>query len=161
MKPIGKGLRAGAIAILVMYLGLTGQAVWAALGSVVFSVSTDKKVYYYSEPVRVEVIGTNPTDDFLYISLAVPYYRTLAVVEPITNRTVYQIEFPVGPAIGSLASVFTPHSQQTIAMVDIPAYTLASGNKKYRVMINLSVGLRHGTVTDVVLSNAATTITVR
>ena len=156
-------LRVLALALSVSMAGVfvVSPAVWAALDGLVFAVSTDKSVYYYTEPIRVEVLWTNPHSGQInrLTSAGIYQYASIAVVDMSTNQFVVVFSTPViglGTGIGE-------YTQEIFGIAEIPAYKLASGNKKYRIILSTVQKLqRYGESTiNNIYTNASRVVTVR
>jgi hypothetical protein len=130
-------------AMVLVPVGSFCTNVWAATNSldgVVFSVETDKKVYAYTEPVQIAVMCDNPSDELEITTSTV----SLTVVNLATNKIVYTVP------ISAYDKQLSTRAKKTVLIGEIPAYTLQSGNKKYRIEFAFfSTDLRY-------LSNGAT-----
>ena len=155
MGAIRTAIFTASVAVLVA----ASPALWAALEGVVFAVSTDKAVYYYTEPIHVEVLWTNPSGDQINrITSAGTYqYAAISVIDMGTNSVVFSTP------VTALSSTLPEHTQEIFGIAEIPAYKLASGNKKYRIILSTVQKLqRYGDPTiNNIYTNASRVITVR
>ena len=160
MKPVSFRTRCCATVLGVIWtmVGSLGVS-FAEVGDVVFSVITDKKTYHAKEPIQVEAVALNPSDESLSVRVGCPpCYRSLLVQDVETESYVYQTELEVPMHI---VQVLTPHSQQTYSIGEVPADTLEAG-KKYTVVLNFSLDLEHDPSGEInrVYTNPSTIIKV-
>lgn len=159
MRSCAGAVRAMAVAISIATFVAVSPTVWAALDGLVFAVSTDKAVYSYSEPIRVEVLWTNPGGNQINrITSAGTYqYASIDVVDMSTKQIVFST-----PVV-SLSTTLPGYAQDIFGIAEIPAYKLASGNKKYRITLSTVQKLqRYGSSTiENVYTNASRVITTR
>ena len=157
---------AGSILTAACVLSVTA-VVWAShqsLGSeLLFSLKTDKPVYYYSEPIRVEVLWTNPTDvDWFRVSTCGYCYATVDVIDVTTDPVQYLSVYTT--TLRFIGQSNPGHAELTFGIAEIPAYKLKSGNRKYKLILNLVQQLKRNsdnTTVYQVATNASTVITIR
>lgn len=99
----------------------------------VLSLSTDKAVYRYTEPVRIEVLATNQTDtDWTFMpqphTLGIRIYLYDLSADPFTPLPIHPGRIPVS----YISKTVPGHSQTVFEIAEIPAYLLKA-NRKYKI----------------------------
>lgn len=130
----------------------------------VLSLSTDKAVYRYTEPVRIEVLATNQTDtDWTFMpqphSLGVRIHLYDLSADPFTP-------LPIPPAgqipVSYISKTIPGHSQTVFEIAEIPAFLLKA-NRKYKIEAHgyLHLGREGDSTIYFAIADATRVITVQ